>query len=82
MAVQRSTDPDPADDIRVIELTREEGMAMFDRQARERLGMSGEEFLRRYDADEIEDTTSSDFMRVWMMIPLARPRHRGGAFGG
>lgn len=72
MAVQRSTDPDPADDIRVIELTREEGMAMFDRQARERLGMSGEEFLRKWDAGEIDDPDRNDVLMLVMMIPFIR----------
>jgi len=72
MAVQRTADHDPADDIQVITLTREEGMAMFDRQARERLGMSGEEFLKKWEAGEIEDPDRSDVMMLVMMIPFTR----------
>ena len=72
MAVRRSSDHDPADDIHVIELSREEGIAMFDRQARERLGMSGEEFLQKWEAGEIEDPDRNDVMMLVMMIPFTR----------
>lgn len=72
MAVHRSADHDPADDIQTIELTREEGIAMFDRQARERLGMSGEEFLKRWEAGEIEDPDRNDVMMLVMMIPFTK----------
>ena len=36
-------------------LTRAESRAYFDRQARELMGMSGTEFLRRLDAGEFDD---------------------------
>ena len=36
-------------------LSREEGRAFFDEQARKLLGISGEEFLRRWDAGEYDD---------------------------
>ena len=39
----------------VGELTPEEGRAFFDARAREWMGMSGEEFLRRLDAGEFDD---------------------------
>ena len=35
--------------------TREETLAEFDAQARQVLGMSGEEFFRRLDAGELDD---------------------------
>ena len=35
------------------------------------LGMSGDEFVRRYRAGEIEDADRSDVIRVAMLIPLA-----------
>ena len=72
MAVRRSAAHDPADDIEIIELTREEGRAMFDRQARERLGMSGEEFLQKWEAGEIEDPDRNDVMMLVMMIPFTK----------
>ena len=72
MAIERSAEHDPADDIQVIELTREEGIEMFDRQARERLGMSGEEFLQKWEAGEIEDPDRNDVMMLVMMIPFTR----------
>jgi hypothetical protein len=70
VAVQRSADHDPADDIRIIEITREEGLAMFERQARERLGMSGEEFLRKWDAGEIDDPDRNDVTMLVMLVPF------------
>ena len=39
----------------VFELTAEEGRELFDKAARKRLGISGEEFLRRLDAGEYRD---------------------------
>ena len=72
MAVRRPSNHDPADDIQVMELSREEGIKMFDRQARERLGMSGEEFLQKWEAGEIEDPDRNDVMMLVMMIPFMR----------
>ena len=57
-------------------LTDEETRAIFDAEARKVMGMSGEEFLRRYDAgdfDEVpDDWEHMDFMRLVMMIPRGR----------
>lgn len=50
-----------------------EGREILDRQARKYLGMSGEEFLRKYEAGEIS-TDCSDVMRVSMLIPFATPK--------
>jgi hypothetical protein len=41
------------DESTVEELTQVEGRSMFDKLAREKLGVSGDEFLRRYDAHDI-----------------------------
>ena len=49
VAAQRVDGPRPR------ELTPEEARAEFDRRARQLLGMSGAEFLRRYDAGEVDD---------------------------
>lgn len=58
-------------------LTSEEGHELFDYAARETAGMSGPEFLARYDAGEIDepgDETSEDWAlrRLIMLIPFGR----------
>lgn len=61
----------------IIQLTAEEGRALFDRKAREALGISGEEFLRRWDAGEyrpVPDTREGRKIgRLVMMLPFAGP---------
>ncbi len=60
----------------VVELTREEARALFDARAREWMGMSGEEFLRRYDAGEFDeifdDPDHPEVLDLVMMRPFAR----------
>jgi hypothetical protein len=54
-------------------LSPEEGRRMFDRVARELLGMSGDEFLRKLDSGEIVvDDTDSNVLYLWGLIPFAR----------
>lgn len=57
-------------------VTREEGLAIFDRDARRALGISGEEFLRRWDAGEyqpVPDTVEGRAIgQLAMLIPFAR----------
>lgn len=38
----------------VHEISREEGYAMFDRETRRQLNISGEEFLRRWESGEYD----------------------------
>jgi hypothetical protein len=57
---------------RIRELSADEGRELFDRQARLRLGMSGAEFLRAWDAGEFGDRDDSDLMGVAMMLPFVR----------
>ncbi len=52
-------------------ITPEEGKEIFERQARKYMGMSGEEFIRRYRAGEIEDPDRSEVIIVSMLIPFA-----------
>lgn len=56
--------------------TPEEGRALFDRQARQLMGMSGEEFIRRWDGGEfrdIADTVSHrHILRLASLIPFGR----------
>lgn len=58
-------------------LSEEEGKVFFNEQAHRMLGISGEEFLRRYDQgeyDEVPDTREGwPAMRLIMLIPFARP---------
>lgn len=53
-------------------LTREEGRALFERRAQEWMGMSGEEFIRKLEAGEIEDPDRTDVIMLALMIPFAR----------
>jgi hypothetical protein len=60
-------------DIDVHELTPEEGRELLDGMARSYLGMSGEEFVRAWDAGEFEDDPDRPgLMRVAMLVPLGR----------
>jgi hypothetical protein len=64
--VPQSTNP------QVHFLTAEEGRALFERQAHRRLGMSGDEFIRAYEAGELADhPNQSDVEFVAFLIPLA-----------
>ena len=63
----------PMEEPEVIELTPDEGMAYFDREARRLVGMSGEEFLRRWDAGEFQpvpDETEADRRLVSLVMAL------------
>jgi len=73
-AICQPTPPEEEPD--VIELTPEEGRAYFDREARRLVGMSGEEFLRRWDAGEFQpvpDETEEDrrLGSLVMALPFA-----------
>lgn len=61
-------------DVQPHELSRDEGRALFDRLARRYLGMSGEEFIRAWDAGQFEGDPDerSELMRVVMALPLGR----------
>jgi hypothetical protein len=59
----------------VQDLTRAETRELFDRQARSWLGISGEEFVRRYDAGEITPEqldNDNDVIVLVMMLPHVR----------
>lgn len=72
----RADEPNSDEIAGVRILTPEEGRAFFDRRARSELGISGEEFLKRWDAGEyrpIPDTVEGRRIgRLVMMIPFAR----------
>lgn len=60
-------------DRQVRELTVEEGRALVDRLARRHLGMSGEAFMRAWDAGEFDEQTERpEVVHIAMLLPLAR----------
>jgi hypothetical protein len=69
-----TTDTQTIPEVRFV--TPEEGRAIFDEEARRVMGMSGEEFIRRWQAGEykeIADTAGHlHIMHLAMLIPLAR----------
>lgn len=61
--------------VAVIELDEAEGRAMFDQAARKALGISGPEFLARWDAGAYScdsGNCSPEAFRLSMLIPFAR----------
>jgi len=61
-----------ADVSEVREATVEEGLALFDKRARALFGISGEEWLSRWDAGEYRESTDSKVITLAMLIPFAR----------
>ena len=57
----------------VQELDPEEGRALLDRQAERYLGMSGIEFMRAWEAGELDPDANPDVARVAMLVPFGRP---------
>ena len=57
-------------------VTPEEALALFDRRARQLLHISGEEFLRRWDAGQYrpvpDDAEGRKVGELVMMLPFAR----------
>ncbi len=54
------------------ELSREEGLAVLDRQARRYLGMSGDEFAQAWRSGKFDQQSDRpEVMRVAMLVPLA-----------
>lgn len=53
-------------------LSAEEARALFDERAREVVDMSGDEFVRRWEAGEFDADDRSDLMALVLMIPFSR----------
>jgi hypothetical protein len=68
MATERQHRTYALPDIR--DVSADEAGEIFDRQARKYLGMTGEEFLRKWDAGEIHDPDQAHIVRQVLMIPL------------
>jgi hypothetical protein len=68
---------EPKPTSRPLRLSREEGQELFDYVAQEIAGMSGPDFLARYDAGEIEESGDEtrqdhDLQYLIMLIPFGR----------
>jgi len=71
-AIRRGyTNPQRHGDRRHGYISRAEGRQMFDRGARKYLGMSGEEFSRRYRSGEIPNPDRPEVVRVSMLMEMA-----------
>ena len=60
-----------ADTTTIHELTPKEGRELLDQEARRCLGISGEEFVRRWKAHEFEGPEDTNVIRVAMLLPFA-----------
>ncbi|HET7037204.1 MAG TPA: hypothetical protein VFI42_16075 [Thermomicrobiaceae bacterium] len=56
------------------ELSAEEARRFFDGQARRYVRMSGAEFVRRWEAGEIEEPERPEVQLLAMLLPFARAR--------
>ncbi|MGH3863831.1 hypothetical protein [Actinokineospora sp.] len=66
---------DVAADVEVDELSAEAAARAFDAITQREMGISGAEFLERWDAGEWEQTDFDEvpgLVDVWMSIPLVR----------
>ena len=60
-----------SDRVRIID--QEEGIEILDEAAKKYLGISGDEFLKRWDAGEyVGKADTPEIMRVASLIPIAR----------
>ena len=60
-------------DEQIRELTREQGVALLDKQTRRVLGISAEEFVRLWEAGHFDDDPDQpELMRLVALIPFAR----------
>lgn len=62
-------------DVEIVELSDAEASAAFDQLAQREMGISGDEFLGRWDSGEWTDADFDDvpgLVEVWMGLPLVR----------
>ena len=62
----------------VVELSPEEGREFFDREAQRLLGISGKEFVSRYESGELDEGDSrvlqlAMLLPFWQAAPQTRP---------
>jgi len=72
----RSNPIDEHGDTGILIATVEQSWELFDQEARALLGISGEEFLQKWDAGEFDQVADSDLARrlnsLLMMLPFVR----------
>lgn len=59
----------------IVELSEQEAVEAFDAVARREMGISGQEFLRRWDAGEFAGRKMDSIkglVAIWMVMPLVR----------
>jgi hypothetical protein len=57
----------------IRELTREEGVALLERQTRRLMGMGADEFIRAWESGDFDDNPDQpELMRLVALIPFAR----------
>ncbi len=55
------------------ELTLEDGRKLLDKQARRYLNMSGDDFIKKWEAGEFgDDSDRPEVMRLVMLVPFAK----------
>jgi hypothetical protein len=54
-----------------------EGKRLVDEKARKVLGISGEEFVRRWEAGEIPDPDRTEVIAIYMMLPFMKQSPNG-----
>ncbi len=63
----------PENNCRIRELTLEEGRALVDRLAWRHLGVSGNAFMRAWDAGELDEHAERpEIVHLVMLLPFAR----------
>ena len=76
MTSDADQDEDPLNDVVVIELTPEQAWEHFDADVRRRLGISANEFARRFDAGEYGDP-DDDGTIMWLALAYEGLRRNG-----
>jgi hypothetical protein len=55
-----------------VELSVDEQRELFDRLAHTRMGMSGDEFIKRFDAGEFDDSHRAEVIELVILLPFVR----------
>ena len=73
MAMRKSDNPEPLDTIPFDEINREQGVALLELHAQRELGVSANEFLRRWRARDFPHDIDSQerWWRVSLLVPFA-----------
>ncbi len=54
---------------KILMLTDDEWWELFDKAAHRYLNMSGEEFVRKWNAGDFDGVDTTEVMQVYMLIP-------------